>query len=91
MQGDLDPQLAALIRQNVESGGYLDADEVIREALRLLDEHDRKRLRAELQIGFDQIERGELVDFTPELLDQLVRESEENARNGKPIKDAVKP
>jgi antitoxin ParD1/3/4 len=92
MHVDLDPQLAALIHEKVESGSYTDASAVVREALRLLEEHDQRRtLGAELQVGFEQIEQGELVDFTPELLDRLARESEENARNGKPVKDAVRP
>ncbi|MGH2530690.1 MAG: type II toxin-antitoxin system ParD family antitoxin [Thermomicrobiales bacterium] len=93
MQVELDPQVAGLIRQQIESGQYHDASEVVREAMRLMVERDRRlqQLRAEVAIGLEQIERGELIDFTPELLDELSREAEENARNGKPVKDAVKP
>ena len=92
MRVDLDAQFAALVRGKGESGSYADAEDVVRAAPRLLDEHDRhSALRAELLIGFPQIERGERVDFTPELLDQLVGESEEDARAGKPVKDAVGP
>ena len=72
----------------------MDAATVVREAMRLLIERDHQHahaLRAELRIGLEQIERGDLVDVSPDLLDQLVDEAEENARNGKPVRDAVKP
>ncbi len=93
MNLSLDTSSETLIRQKVESGLYRDAGEVVREALRLLDERDRRAeaLRAELRIGLDQVERGELIDYTPELLEELSRQAEDDARDGKPIKDAVKP
>ena len=43
MNVNLTPQLEALVRQKVESGLYGSASEVVREALRLLDEQDRLR------------------------------------------------
>ncbi|MGH2560955.1 MAG: type II toxin-antitoxin system ParD family antitoxin [Thermomicrobiales bacterium] len=93
MQVDIDSQVAGLIQQQIESGDYHDATEVVREAVRLMAERNRRlqQLRAEIAIGVEQIGRGELIDFTPELLDELSREAEENARIGKPVKDAVKP
>ena len=80
----LDAQLEAIIRQKVESGLYADADAVLREALRLLDERDRRLqdLRAKLQVGLEQIERGETVAFTPELLEEISREAEEMVLRG---------
>jgi len=83
----------ALIRTQVESGRFANASEVVREGLRLFEEQERSVswLRTELRIAADQVERGELIDFTPELLDRLSREAEENARNGKPVKNAVTP
>jgi len=59
MNVSLTPQLEALVKKKVESGLYGSASEVMREALRLLDEHDRLRsmrleeLRAEIQKGLD--------------------------------------
>ena len=93
MNLSLDTSSETLIRQKVESGLYRDAGEVVREALRLLDERDRRAeaLRAELRIGLDQVEHGELIDYTPELLEELSCQAEDDARDGKPIKDAVKP
>ena len=88
----LPPQLEAMIEEKVTSGRYADASEVVEEALRLLDERDRfEQLRAELEIGLEQIERGEIVPYTPDFMERLKREAAEHVRLGKPIKDAVKP
>ena len=43
MNVSLTPQLEELVKRKVESGLYGSASEVMREALRLLDEHDRLR------------------------------------------------
>lgn len=65
MNVHLTPQLTALVRSKVDSGMYNSASEVIREALRLLEEQDRLReirreeLRMALKVGFEQLDRGE--------------------------------
>ena len=59
MNISLTPQLEELVKRKVDSGLYGSASEVMREALRLLDEHDRLRqmrleeLRAAIQKGVD--------------------------------------
>ena len=59
MNVSLTPQLEEMVKRKVESGLYSSASEVMREALRLLEEHDRLRtmrtqeLRAEIQKGLD--------------------------------------
>jgi antitoxin ParD1/3/4 len=86
------PRLEAKIQKQVSGGRYRDADQVIEQALLLLEERDRfEALRAELAIGLEQIERGETVPYTPDLMDRLKRGAAEAVRLGKPIKDAVKP
>jgi antitoxin ParD1/3/4 len=89
----LTPDLEAVIRQKVKIGLYSSADEALREAVRLLDERDRRLewLRAELAVGEEQEKRGELVGLTPQRFAEIKRRARENARQGKPIKDAVKP
>jgi antitoxin ParD1/3/4 len=92
MNVSLTPRLEEMIRRKVESGLYNNASEVVREALRLLDERDTdRRLREELAIGLKQIEQGETVPWNPELLETLKREAAANAAAGKPISDAVIP
>ena len=72
------------IRSKVESGQFPDAAEVVREALRLLDEQERQlaALRAKLQSGLDQLDRGEGVPFTPELMAEIRRDADERFRRG---------
>ena len=74
----------ASVRQKVESGPFTDAAEVVREALRVLDEHERQlsTLRAQLQSGLDQLDQGEGVPLTPELVAEIRRDAEERFRRG---------
>ena len=59
MNVNLTPQLEELVRAKVNSGMYNSASEVVREALRLMDEQDRLRqvklddLRREVRKGLD--------------------------------------
>jgi antitoxin ParD1/3/4 len=61
MNVSLTPELERLVNEKVESGLYQTASEVVREALRLLKERDqaREQLRTDVQVGFDQLARGE--------------------------------
>ncbi len=61
MNVSLTPELEQLVNDKVKSGFYQTASEVVREALRLLNERDRERerLRADVQAGFDQLSRGQ--------------------------------
>jgi antitoxin ParD1/3/4 len=64
MNVSLTPELEQLIHKNVETGLYLSASEVVREALRLLEERDKfqamtfAEVRKEIQIGIDQADHG---------------------------------
>lgn len=68
MNISLTPKLEKLVQEKLATGLYNSASEVIREALRLLEEKDRCRkvrieeLRKEVLIGIEQADRGELVD-----------------------------
>ncbi|SFM30132.1 MULTISPECIES: type II toxin-antitoxin system ParD family antitoxin [Rugamonas] len=59
MNINLTPQLEEMVRQKVVSGLYTSASEVVREALRLMEEKDQLRaarlaqLRQEIQDGLD--------------------------------------
>ena len=62
----LPPKLADMVRQKVEGGSYSSNSEVIREALRLMEERDRiefeklQTLRAEIQKGLESGNAGPL-------------------------------
>ena len=68
MNVSLTPALEKLIQEKVKTGLYNSASEVIREALRLLEEQDRLRrmkledLRKEIAVGINQADRGELIE-----------------------------
>ena len=77
----------------IATGHFADGGEVIDRALRLLEQRERRLqwLRAELALAEEQAARGELIDFTPELLEEIKQRARDNARSGKPIRDTVKP
>ncbi len=55
MNVSLTPELEQYIRTKVDSGRYLSASEVVREALRLLEQKEKRleALRVEIQTGLD--------------------------------------
>lgn len=92
MNVSLTPQLEAMVRQQVASGRYNNASEVVRDALRLLEEHERaEHLRSLLAVGLEQERRGELVKFTPELAKDIHRRAGEAFRRGEKPKPDVCP
>jgi antitoxin ParD1/3/4 len=68
MNVSLTPELEAMVQAKVATGMYNNASEVIREALRLLKEHDMmkdlktQQLKRELSIGLSSLDRGELSE-----------------------------
>ena len=68
MNVSLTPELEKFVTTKVESGRYNSASEVVREALRLLEEHDSARaaqlaeFNEELGRRLAALDRGEVVD-----------------------------
>lgn len=84
------------IQRYLEVGEFVDPGDVVARALDALDivvEHRRQQLelRALIQEGLDQADRGELIPWTPELMDEIWAEAIEANRRGAPIPDHVKP
>lgn len=65
MNVSLTPQLESYVKQKVAAGMYNSVSEVVREALRLLEEQDAikemklEALRRDLQEGIAELDRGE--------------------------------
>ena len=83
--------VAPSIRQQVASGRFGDEAEVVREALRLLEARERRaqQLRDSVAEGLAAIERGEGIELTPDLMDEMEREAEALHRQGKQPKADV--
>lgn len=77
MNISLTPQLEKLVQDRVKSGRYTSASEVIREALRLLDTHDRAldeglaRLQADVEAGLRELDAGKSRPFDEEALERI--------------------
>ena len=74
MNVSLTPELEKLVNDKVKSGLYNSASEVVRESLRLLNDHDelnrirRNDLRREIMLGVEQIRNGQSITVS---LDEL--------------------
>jgi len=83
---NLTPQLEEMVRHKVASGMYNSASEVVREALRLMEERDRMReaklemLRRDIREG---LESGEPVEWDSEAVKRLGRERLATRRTGR--------
>jgi len=87
MNINLTPHLEGMVRQKVESGLYTSASEVVREALRLMDEQDNlraaklKQLRQDIRAGLDS---GPATEWNPEQVKHEGRTRRQS--NSKPAK-----
>jgi antitoxin ParD1/3/4 len=85
MNVSLTPELEKFVSAKVESGRYNSASEVVREALRLLEEHDSARaaqlaeFNEELGRRLAVLDRGEVVDPTSTRA-RLQRKSEQRRK-----------
>lgn len=92
MNISLTPQLEKLVQDRVKSGRYTSASEVIREALRLLDSHDRavdqglKQLHADVDAGLRQLDEGAVSPFDAEAVERIKRRGRERLKETKSAK-----
>ena len=91
MNVSLTRELERLVQRRVASGMYTSASEVMREALRLLEERDRARqarlqqLRKEIDIGLRQLDRGQSRPFDAAGLRRIIKERAA-AQNGRALR-----
>ena len=80
MNVSLTPELEKLVAERVSSGRYASASEVIREALRLLEERDQlNRLRQEVGLGLEQLDQGRHRPFDDQALKRIKHQGRERA------------
>lgn len=89
MELQLTPQTASMIQALMDTGEYHDHEEVIAEAVKLLEEERQLRtLRAAIADAEAEIERGEFDEWTPELRAKISREARQMIAEGrKPAPD----
>ena len=75
------------IKGKVESGFYTSENEVVRDAVRRMREEEERiaRFQAAVRIGDEQIERGDTVPYSKELMEHISRRAVQRAKQGKPI------
>ena len=68
MQLNVPPDLEALIKKRLSSGAYSNAEDVLRRALEAQDaeeswtDEERRALLAHIEEGYQQAERGQLIE-----------------------------
>jgi antitoxin ParD1/3/4 len=86
----LSPELETMIREKVAAGEYHDASEVVSEALQIMADRERRKrgkamLDAAIEEGYASLDRGEGVELTDEMWEQLMAEGDARAARGEPI------
>jgi len=78
---------AHYIKGKVESGFYSSENEVVRDAVRRMRAEEERiaRFQAAVRLGDAQIERGETVPYSKELIEQIVQRAVQRARQGNKI------
>jgi len=68
-------ETAEMVQRKVDQELYPDLETAWAEAARLLDEYDREEaLLSKLQVGLDQLERGEGIPWNEETKQRILRE-----------------
>ncbi len=85
MNVSLTPELEKFVADKVESGRYTSASEVVREALRLLEQHElsreaqQKAFNEELERRIASLDRGEGIP-AEQVIEELKAKSRERRR-----------
>lgn len=81
MNINLTPEQEEMVQTKLSSGDYKSANDVVQEALRLLEERDRthRLLREKINEGLESLGRGEAVDGE-EFFRELEQEERERTR-----------
>jgi antitoxin ParD1/3/4 len=84
----LTPQQEAKVRERVASGEYTSVSEVMRAALRLLDQQDKLReirlqdLREEVKAGIRQAEQGEVIPADDAVFEDIKKRGRQRLNAG---------
>ena len=92
MNFSLTPELEAYIKSKTDAGGYRSASEVVREALRAMQQRDEKLdwLRKEIQKGIDSLDRGEGKVFDDAAVEDIIRRGQERLAKNSDLEESYK-
>jgi antitoxin ParD1/3/4 len=93
MHVNLSPEMEGYIKQKVSSGFYGNATEVLRDAIRRMQAEDERveMFRAAVAKGDTQIDRGEGVAYSPELMASLTQTAINEMYSDRPLNPDVLP
>jgi antitoxin ParD1/3/4 len=82
MQIVVSSEVEQIIRNEMATGKYLSENEVLLEAVQLLSARDRQleELRRQVQVGRDQIDRGEYIELDETSLNDLFNALQERGQ-----------
>jgi antitoxin ParD1/3/4 len=93
MHINLSPEMEEFVQSKVDTGFYSNASEVIRDAIRRMREEEEKvaAMRAALKVGDDQLDKGQRVLYTPDLVNRAAEKAKDNSRRGRKVNPDVIP
>jgi len=93
MHVNLSPEMEVFVREKVASGFYGNATEVIRDAIRRMQAEESRLAawQAAIRKGDEELDRGEGVAYSPEVLNDITRDAIDAMHSGKPIDPDVLP
>ncbi len=81
ISAEIPAEFESFVQHQLAAGGYNSAQEVVSDALRLLREQKLEVLRKEIQVGVDDLERGDEIIIEDEQgLKRFFDDLEEEAR-----------
>jgi antitoxin ParD1/3/4 len=82
MTVEIPPDLQQFVHQVIDNGSFKSETEVVGQALRLLQQRQQKldELRQEIQLGLEQLDRGEGIELDEEGLDAFFEEIKTRSR-----------
>ena len=93
MHVNLSTEMESYIKGKVGSGFYGNATEVIRDAIRRMQAEEERiaAFRAAVAKGDAELDRGEGIAYSPELMEKITQTALEDMRSEKPIDPDVLP
>lgn len=93
MHVNLSPEMEGFIKTKVASGFYGNATEVIRDAIRRMQAEESRvaAWQAAIKVGDDQLDRGEGITYTPEILNNITQSALGAMHGGTPMDPDVLP